>query len=95
MQMTGILVKQFGLTAFRDWQLKIIQAVLARKNTFVLQPTGSGKSLCFLAELCVLQSLTEGNGYYSSIAAQILPHIETSDSRVLVYTNFVKDAAQV
>ena len=52
--------------------------------------------LCMMlawVELCVLQSLTEGNGYYSSIAAQILPHIETSDSRVLVYTNFVKDTA--
>ena len=31
--MTGILVKQFCLTAFRDWQLEIIQAVLAIKNT--------------------------------------------------------------
>ena len=45
--MKGILVKQFGLTSFHNWQLKIIQAVLARKNTFVLQPTGSGKSFCF------------------------------------------------
>ena len=32
MQMTGILVKQFSLTAFRDWQLEIIQAVLAKKE---------------------------------------------------------------
>ena len=58
MQMTGILVKQFGLTAFRDWQLEIIQAVLARKNTFVLQPTGSGKSLCFQFPPLVTKKMT-------------------------------------
>ena len=44
--------------------------------------------------MCVtMLILTEGNGYYSIIAAQILPLIETSDSRVLVYTNFVKYTA--
>ena len=58
MQMTGILVKQFGLTAFRDWQLEIIQAVLVRKNTFVLQPTGSGKSLCFQFPPLVTKKMT-------------------------------------
>ena len=56
--MTGILVKQFGLTSFHDWQLKIIQAALARKNTFVLQPTGSGKSLCFQFPPLVTKKMT-------------------------------------
>lgn len=46
-QLTGILVKRFGLSTFKDWQLKIIQAVLNGNNAFVVQPTGSGKSLCF------------------------------------------------
>ena len=58
MQMKGILVKQFGLTSFHEWQLKIIQAVLARKNTFVLQPTGSGKSLCFQFPPLVMKKMT-------------------------------------
>lgn len=56
--MKGIPVKQFGLTSFHDWQLKIIQAVLARKNTFVLQPTGSGKSFCFQFPPLVMKKMT-------------------------------------
>ena len=45
--MTGLLVKHFQLQEFKSWQLEIIKAVLERRNAFVLQPTGSGKSLCF------------------------------------------------
>ena len=56
--MKGILVKQFGLTSFHNWQLKIIQAVLVRKNMFVLQPTGSGKSFCFQFPPLVMKKMT-------------------------------------
>lgn len=45
-QLASILVKCFGLSAFKHWQLKITQATQNGKKTFVVQPTGSGKSLC-------------------------------------------------
>ena len=45
--MTGLLMKHFGLNSFKDWQLHIIKATLEGRNSFVVQPTGSGKSICF------------------------------------------------
>lgn len=41
------LKKYFGFTRFKGLQQDIIQNVLAGKDTFVLMPTGGGKSLCY------------------------------------------------
>ncbi len=41
------LQEVFGFDHFKGEQEKIIQNVLKRKNTFVLMPTGGGKSLCY------------------------------------------------
>ena len=40
-------LKYFGIDAIKRWQLKIISAYLEGRDTLVVQPTGSGKSLCF------------------------------------------------
>ncbi len=46
--MVGLAVKQFDIKALKDWQSRIIQAALLEgKNTLVIQPTESEKSLCF------------------------------------------------
>jgi len=37
----------FGYTSFRGEQERIINNLLAGKNTFVIMPTGAGKSLCY------------------------------------------------
>src|SRR4051812_29359556 len=37
----------FGYNQFRGTQEEIINNVLAGKNTFVIMPTGAGKSLCY------------------------------------------------
>ncbi|MDR0713849.1 MAG: DNA helicase RecQ [Bacteroidales bacterium] len=41
------LKKHFGFSKFKGNQEAIIRHVLAGKNTFVLMPTGGGKSLCY------------------------------------------------
>jgi len=43
----GHLQEHFGFDAFKDNQDKIIQNLLAGKDTFVIMPTGGGKSLCY------------------------------------------------
>lgn len=45
--LTGSLKKYFGFDQFKGEQDKIIQNVLDGKNTFVIMPTGGGKSLCY------------------------------------------------
>ena len=40
-------VLHFQLTSLHGWQEKVIAAVLDGRNSVVIQPTGSGKSLCF------------------------------------------------
>lgn len=42
-----ILIKYWGHTSFRPMQEEIIQAVLEKKDTLALLPTGGGKSVCF------------------------------------------------
>lgn len=43
----NILKKYWGYTTFRKPQEEIIQAVLQKKDTIALLPTGGGKSVCF------------------------------------------------
>jgi len=41
------LQKFFGFDAFKSDQAAIIQSLLDKKDTFVIMPTGGGKSLCY------------------------------------------------
>lgn len=43
----GSLQKFFGFDKFKGQQEQIITNVLQKKNTFVIMPTGGGKSLCY------------------------------------------------
>ncbi|MBK5719483.1 DNA helicase RecQ [Dysgonomonas sp. Marseille-P4677] len=45
--LTAALKKHFGFDKFKGNQKSIIQNVLDEKDTFVLMPTGGGKSLCY------------------------------------------------
>ena len=41
------LAEKFNLTRFRKYQKEVITTLLAGQDCLVVQPTGSGKSLCF------------------------------------------------
>lgn len=46
-QLHEALQEQFGFDAFKGNQEAIIQSLLEGKDTFVIKPTGGGKSLCY------------------------------------------------
>ncbi len=43
----GALKKYFGFSKFKGLQEEVVKTLLSGKNTFVIMPTGGGKSLCY------------------------------------------------
>ncbi|MEN2415034.1 DNA helicase RecQ [Flavobacterium mesophilum] len=41
------LKKYFGFSQFKGLQEQVVTSILGKKNTFVIMPTGGGKSLCY------------------------------------------------
>ena len=53
-----ILQKVYGYPSFREHQEAIVNHVLEKQDTFVLMPTGGGKSLCYQLPALMMEGLT-------------------------------------
>ncbi len=53
--LTEYLRNYFGFTSFKGNQEEVIKNVLSRNHTFVLMPTGGGKSLCYQLPAIIME----------------------------------------
>ena len=83
--LTEELNRHFGFGTFKGNQKAIIENVLAGKDTFVLMPTGGGKSLCYQLP----SILMEGTAIVISPLIALIDPSKILVSPIKVATNFV------
>ena len=54
----NILKSYYGYNSFRKGQKKVIESILAGKDTLAVMPTGSGKSICYQIPALIFKGVT-------------------------------------
>ena len=73
------LKRHFGFTDFKGLQREVITNILKKNDSFVIMPTGGGKSLCY--QLPAL--IQEGQKYLTNGSSWILKKSESIQSKTL------------
>ena len=94
MELEQALQRYFGFSAFRPGQREACEAALAGRDTLVVMPTGSGKSLCYQLPALMRDDLTI---VVSPLVALIQDQVEALQARGLgdrvALVNAQRDAA--
>ena len=74
------LNEHFGFKDFKGQQVNAIQSLLSGRDTFVIMPTGGGKSLCYQLPAMILPGV-------AIIVMPLIPLIENQEDLVKGYKN--------
>ena len=80
MDLDAALKEHFGFPGFRPGQREACEAALAGRDTLVVMPTGSGKSLCYQLPALVSDDLTV---VVSPLVALMQDQVEALEARLL------------
>ena len=84
------LQRHFGFASFRPMQRRVVQSVLAGRDTLAVLPTGGGKSVCFQVPALTLDGLTV---VVSPLISLMQDQVSAARSRRLAATHLSGDLA--
>ena len=69
-RVSKVMRQVFGLEELRPGQQAVIDAVLARRHTLAIMPTGAGKSLCYQVPAMLMPGMTDARSVRETVGAR-------------------------